>query len=289
MFNLCSASAGARQKVDVDEVDYVEEGRKLLEAVNLGSSSAPARYSPCDPLWKHPSTGATLYVGNAVTASNRSTLRDLGITRIVNCQDVDGKDYFDGDPELQYLRFSIGLWRSVPSVRDGGKGTWQFWEPYFKFITESLRDGHNVLVHCLAGAHRAGTAGIAALMFLCNWDVKTAIPAAQRLRSAIQPIGGFPELLAKLEQARVGREERYRKMLGCEVEGEIDRGPKCSEPQRIVEPAMSAAAPPMRSPNAATEAVTNSSGKLQANRSGYQEDGGDLDAMLNSKEWGVKA
>ena len=28
----------------------------------------------------------------------------------------------------------------------------------------------NVLVHCLAGAHRAGTAGVAALMLLCDWD-----------------------------------------------------------------------------------------------------------------------
>merc|ERR1719174_1664182 len=97
--------------------------------------------------------------------------------------------------------------------------TWQFWEPYFAFIAQNLAEGHNVLVHCLAGAHRAGTAGIAALMLFCNWDAKSAVPAAQKLRAAINPIGGFPELLSLLEQARIGRDEPYREMLGLGADG----------------------------------------------------------------------
>merc|ERR1712151_1137848 len=105
------------------------------------------------------------------------------------------------------------MWRKFPRVNDGEDGTWKFWEPYFRFIVDSLKDGRNVLVHCLAGAHRAGTAGIGALMLLCNWDVQRAIPAAQRLRSVIEPIGGFPELLQNLERARVGREDQFRKEL----------------------------------------------------------------------------
>ena len=31
-----------------------------------------------------------------------------------------------------------------------------------------------MLIHCLAGAHRAGTAGVASLMHLCGFDARTA-------------------------------------------------------------------------------------------------------------------
>eukprot|EP00449_Zooxanthella_nutricula_P059285 CAMPEP_0198562778 /NCGR_PEP_ID=MMETSP1462-20131121/97706_1 /TAXON_ID=1333877 /ORGANISM="Brandtodinium nutriculum, Strain RCC3387" /LENGTH=187 /DNA_ID=CAMNT_0044293713 /DNA_START=17 /DNA_END=577 /DNA_ORIENTATION=+ len=177
------------------EVDYALEGEKLLSAVNLGSAAAPPRYSPCDPLWRHPETGATLFVGNQSMASNRDALRKQGISRVVNCQDQDGRNYFEGDPEIQYLRFLIGLWRNVPGVRDGGEGTWRFWQPYLAFVVENLNQGNHVFVHCLAGAHRAGTAGVAALMLLCGWGWHEAAAAAKHLRPAIDPIGGFPELL----------------------------------------------------------------------------------------------
>lgn len=195
------------------EVDYADAGRKLLEAVNLGSCKAPPRYSPCDPLWRHPQTGATLFVGNAQMAASRKALQSHNITRIVNCQDSDGKNHFEGDPDLEYLRFPIGLWRDAPRVRDGGDGTWKYWEPLFSFVTEGLCHGQNVFVHCLAGAHRAGTAGVGLLMILCGWGVQDAIVAAKKLRPAIEPLGGFPELLACLQKARVGREQAIQILL----------------------------------------------------------------------------
>jgi len=40
----------------------------------------------------------------------------------------------------------------------------------FKFVDSELGAGNAVLVHCLAGAHRAGTAGTACLMHLCGLD-----------------------------------------------------------------------------------------------------------------------
>ena len=56
-----------------------------------------------------------------------------------------------------------------------------------------------MLIHCLAGAHRAGTAGVASLMHLCGFDARTATRIAQTARPAINPIGSFPDLLAALE------------------------------------------------------------------------------------------
>lgn len=39
-----------------------------------------------------------------------------------------------------------------------------YFKPLFDFIDEAIKNGDNVLIHCLAGAHRAGTVGIACLM-----------------------------------------------------------------------------------------------------------------------------
>uniref|UniRef100_A0A7S2QNG6 protein-tyrosine-phosphatase n=1 Tax=Zooxanthella nutricula TaxID=1333877 RepID=A0A7S2QNG6_9DINO len=186
-----------------NEVDYAVEGRKLLASVNVSQSAGGGvrggnKWSGCDPLWQHPKTGATLYVGDEGMARNRTNLRRKGITRIVNCQDSDGANYFQGDMELEYYRFKIGLWRRAQGACDGGEGTRAYWEQYFAFCDEALEAGHHVLVHCLAGAHRAGTAGIAFLMRQCKWDMGYAIKAAQRLRPAINPIGDFPELLQAL-------------------------------------------------------------------------------------------
>jgi hypothetical protein len=40
-----------------------------------------------------------------------------------------------------------------------------FFCPFFGFVDEKLASGQNVLIHCQAGAHRAGSAGIAYLMW----------------------------------------------------------------------------------------------------------------------------
>lgn len=57
------------------------------------------------------------------------------------------------------------------------------------------------MVHCLAGAHRAGTTGCACLIFFGNMDVSTAISTAKKLRPIIDPIGQLPEFLRKLKAA----------------------------------------------------------------------------------------
>ena len=55
--------------------------------------------------------------------------------------------------------------------------------------------GHTVLLHCLAGAHRAGTAAVLAVMFLSGLESSLALTAVQRARPVVQPIGSLSELL----------------------------------------------------------------------------------------------
>jgi protein-tyrosine phosphatase len=40
----------------------------------------------------------------------------------------------------------------------------QYFKPLLEFVGEAVDTGQNVLIHCLAGAHRAGTVGIICLM-----------------------------------------------------------------------------------------------------------------------------
>ena len=51
------------------------------------------------------------------------------------------------------------------------------------------------MVHCLAGAHRAGTTGVLLIMHKTGLGAAEATKAAKQLRPAINPISDFPELL----------------------------------------------------------------------------------------------
>ena len=109
---------------------------------------------------------------------------------------------FRSDPSFRYLEYPIGHWRSTLSMSPKPAQTQAYFEPLFRFVEEELAAGNNVLIHCLAGAHRAGTAGVACLMHLCDLETSEAIAIAQTARPAIDPIGDFPKLLAALDHAR---------------------------------------------------------------------------------------
>ena len=76
-----------------------------------------------------------------------------------------------------------------------------FTDPLWAFIDSALDKGSSVLVHCLAGAHRAGTTGCACLMHYGKMKHKDAIKSAKQLRPIIDPIGQLPQFLMLLEAA----------------------------------------------------------------------------------------
>ena len=96
---------------------------------------------------------------------------------------------FAKDPAFKYLAYPIGLWRQKLSLSPKPAATLQYFEPLFRFVEGELAEGNNVIIHCLAGAHRAGTAGVACLMHLADLDRATATTIAQTARPAINPIG----------------------------------------------------------------------------------------------------
>jgi len=181
------------------ETNFDDEARKLWARLNIDPTKEnTGRYNSCDAIFCHPDTGATIYVGNEVAAKNLSVLEEHTITHIVNCTDSipnhhEGASVKGG--KLSYLRFDIVGHREFQAQHQ----TVEFVEPVLKFISDALSRGENVMVHCLAGAHRAGTTGIICLMHFAKLSAREAILMAKRCRPIIEPIGDFPELLARLE------------------------------------------------------------------------------------------
>src|SRR3989338_2043595 len=147
-----------------DAIDFDEEGRKLLALMNLSIDDVAGveRYRNLDAIWKHPLSGAILYVGDNMAARELGGLKKKNICRVVNCT-TDLKNYHEkiNDAGVTYLRFDVSSLAYRKSSRNDLKGSTS---KLFEFVEEGLNNGESVLVHCLAGAHRAGTTGVCLLM-----------------------------------------------------------------------------------------------------------------------------
>lgn len=187
-------------------VDYDEEGRQLLMRVGLldehgnptttDASQRVSRHAYSNMIYKEPQTGGTLHVGNHMAAESMDLLNQMTpgpCRRIVYCLDsYDGKVFLENE-EFEYLDFNIGWWwSSLGKERDNPLKVVEYFEPLFAFVDHALRQGRSILIHCLAGAHRAGTAGIASLMHLTGMSAEEATRTAKQLRPIINPIGDFP-------------------------------------------------------------------------------------------------
>ena len=174
-----------------------------LTAEGASRGGVGGLYNPLDAMWRDARTGGTIYVGNQQAAQNAALLKERGITHVVNC--TDNMPLYHPNT-FTYYRFNVSYW---PSFGDLNELT-RFLQPLWEFVDGCLAKGENVLVHCLAGAHRAGTTGILCLMRYAGMSSLEAIPTAKRLRPVIDPIGRFPELLRRYDTIRdkEGREAR---------------------------------------------------------------------------------
>ena len=88
------------------------------------------------------------------------------------------------------------------TAQPGPKQAADYFHTVFGFVDNALGRGESVLVHCLAGAHRAGTVGTACVMHLHNLPLPEALAHAKSCRSVINPIGDLPGALELLERHR---------------------------------------------------------------------------------------
>jgi protein tyrosine phosphatase len=70
----------------------------------------------------------------------------------------------------RYGRFDIASWWQKVKDEDSAIA---FTTPVLTFVGDAIANGNSVLVHCLAGAHRAGTTGCLVIM---HYAVRHRIP-----------------------------------------------------------------------------------------------------------------
>eukprot|EP01060_Flectonema_neradi_P039730 TRINITY_DN8862_c1_g1_i1.p1 TRINITY_DN8862_c1_g1~~TRINITY_DN8862_c1_g1_i1.p1 ORF type:complete len:199 (+),score=8.69 TRINITY_DN8862_c1_g1_i1:128-724(+) len=188
-------------------VDYDEEARKLFRKLGLpedGSGVCPGRYNPMDVIWKNKKTGAQVFVGGYMAAQDKNLLNKHNVSCVVNCQDETTTNYFEKDSNFSYVRFPVAHWRRAKNI-EKPEVVRNYFGQVFAWIEQATDNGRSVLIHCLAGAHRAGTTGTAFLMYATGMSDVEAIRSAKKLRPAIDPISDFPVLLKHYSKA-VSRE-----------------------------------------------------------------------------------
>ena len=190
-----------------ETVDFDEEGRKLLAGLNLQGvrTGTSSQWNNLDAIWAHPTTGAAIYVGNVSSAESMEILQAHNISHVVNCTNGSGAlpCFHKGKPGMNYYTFPISQWWA--HVKETHSSVYLFADPLWAFIDSALESGKSVLVHCLAGAHRAGTTGCACLMHYGKMNHVDAMRTAKQLRPIIDPIGQLPQFLQRLEAAEAAR------------------------------------------------------------------------------------
>mmetsp|Transcript_43407 Transcript_43407/g.102230 ORF Transcript_43407/g.102230 Transcript_43407/m.102230 type:complete len:221 (-) Transcript_43407:61-723(-) len=186
-------ASGKRNSLDLNHL-----GQQVLEVAHRSVG-----YGDLNCLWSHPTSSAKLYVGSKVAACDKDTLRSTKITCVVVCLETLSDNMpFRGSGNIEYFHFPTGLWRRGLTRDASAEALADVMAPLLGYVEDRLQEGRSILIHCLAGAHRAGTAGIACLMRLADLGAIDAVAKAQACRKVIDPIFDFQELLRILDDAQ---------------------------------------------------------------------------------------
>ncbi|XP_042901881.1 dual specificity protein phosphatase 3-like [Parasteatoda tepidariorum] len=148
-----------------------------------------------------------IYLGDALTAMSIALLKRLRITHILNAAQGDGRssgsintsEDFYVPQGIQYL--------GVPAVDNTTYRIHHHFEDAADFISDALKHGGKVLVHCQAGISRSATLICAFLMIKHKMCVEDAVKIIRKKR-AIIPNKGFLQQLCDLND-KLKRQTNY--------------------------------------------------------------------------------
>jgi len=173
-------------------MNYNQEGMNLMEDImSLSGTSWEIPVNKMDKIFTSEAGGA-IYVGGWEAAENLTLLQTANIKGVVNCTtDLYNKHR----KHCEYFKFNISAWKNI--TEDKPENVGKFVVPMLEFVRKHLKRGESVLLHCLVGAHRAGSTGIICLIYFAGLDYRDAKREAIERRPIIYPIGDFPELLER--------------------------------------------------------------------------------------------
>lgn len=138
-----------------------------------------------------------IYLGSARAASDEVSLRELGISHIINAA-VELPNELE--PHFTYLRLDLDDDQKVNII--------DAIDDCYNFIERCRNDGGKVLVHCQAGISRSATIVIAHLMKKEDMSLRDAFFDVKSRRSQIGPNIGFFRQLTEFEVS-LGREVTF--------------------------------------------------------------------------------
>lgn len=193
-------------KIEAERAERLKEVPESKPCPAQSSTEDDDRLASLDVIWRHPTSSGRLYVGNLKAALSRTVLRREGITRIVTCTaDVDPRSTaLYREMDVQRYHYNIIRFRQRPQKTL--EGTARFFAPLLGWVEQALEEGQSVLIHCVAGAHRAGTSGVACLMYLEGLGAGKATAQAQADRGCIDTNVnncGLDKLLCRLHRANL--------------------------------------------------------------------------------------
>jgi len=151
-----------------------------------------------DLIWQDSDTGGRVYIGNSFTSSSQALLQQYDINCIVNCTE-HLQNHFEDNIGYSYVRFD-----RIDAVFTKGvvlppAAVPELFSEVFGFIDQAVAAGRGVLLHCVAGAHRAGTTGCAFIMHRdSSLTCQQAITHCKSRRAIVDP-AIWPFLMGLLE------------------------------------------------------------------------------------------
>ncbi|KAK4317029.1 hypothetical protein Pmani_011841 [Petrolisthes manimaculis] len=137
-----------------------------------------------------------LYIGDISAAKNKDSLKNVGITHVLNT--AQGKKFTMVDTEADYYK-DVGIqYLGLKLLDIATANIAQYFEDGARFIEDALSAGGKVLVHCFMGISRSATISCAFLMLHRNMNAIEAITSLRKNR-AIYPNDGFLSQLADLD------------------------------------------------------------------------------------------
>jgi Dual specificity phosphatase, catalytic domain len=135
-----------------------------------------------------------IYLGNYLFASDKNLLIGLGITHIVNAA-KEIPNYFKDEPEVifQYIHLNMD---DIPQENAS-----RFFEISRKFISNAVKGGGKVLIHCRAGISRSATILMYYLMKTIGISAQQALNLIRQCRPIANPNPGFLKQIGYLKNS----------------------------------------------------------------------------------------
>lgn len=195
--NGSSSNAFDAQMVQVGE-EILAQHHDATEATL--DEASPDAYHDMDVIYTDPATGAKLFCGNVRAAMSRETLRKFDVALVVNAQGPQSTNFFESDPSVRYLRIPVAFWRTN-LLGASHEQVVAWFSPLFEQIDAALANGESVLIHCLAGAHRAATTSAAYLRHRIKLQPHEAQLYLRKRRPIVELLPGLYEVLLRLDDA----------------------------------------------------------------------------------------